>query len=274
MENIKKYFVLFIFVFLIAGCQSEDSSKSETNVSAFVIDHNCTDISKIPIEWINKAKELFKIHYAHTSHGDQITQGLQLLSSENSLLSFLISYCSVPISQGGLSMMDGQYIPQDSYCETYITPDLYWESEYGLNITQWVLGNFDVNVSLWAWCSQPDYYSQSEIQNYLNRMSILEAEFPNITFIYMTGNSQSADQNRYQRNNEIREYCKNNQKFLFDFADLDCWYNGEQYTENGIPTEHPHYHGDQAGHTTYESCRNKAKAFWWMLARLAGWEGT
>ena len=60
---------------------------------------------------------------------------------------------------------------------------------------------------------------------------------------------------------------------LFDFADLDCWYNGEQYTEDGIPTEHPHYNGDEAGHTTYESCENKGKAVWRMMARLAGWSG-
>jgi hypothetical protein len=274
MKCIKKVFVLFVLAFFLTWCKSEEGNNGGTNGSAFIIDHNCIDLSKIPQEWINKAKEMFKIHYAHTSHGGQITSGLQLLSNENSQLSFLLSYCSVPTSQSSLSMMDGQYIQEDSYCETYITPDLYWESEYGLNLTRWVLGNYDVNMTMWAWCSQVDYYSQSEIQDYLDNMSRLEAEFPNVIFIYMTGNAQSSDQNRYQRNNQIREYCKNNQKFLFDFADLDCWYNGEQPVEGGIPTEHPQYNGDQAGHTTYESCRNKARAFWWLLARLSGWDGT
>jgi hypothetical protein len=61
---------------------------------------------------------------------------------------------------------------------------------------------------------------------------------------------------------------------LFDFADLDCWYNGQQHLVNGIPMEHPNFHGDEAGHTTYESCENKARAFWWLMARLAGWEGS
>ncbi|MHA1396015.1 MAG: hypothetical protein ACTSRZ_21130, partial [Promethearchaeota archaeon] len=27
----------------------------------------------------------------------------------------------------------------------------------------------------------------------------------------------------------------------------------------------------EAAHTTYESCENKGKAFWWMMAKLAGW---
>jgi hypothetical protein len=214
---------------------------------------------------------MLKIHYAHTSHGEQITGGLERLSNSNSKYSFYPDNCNVPQTTHYLSLMDGQYY--DYYCETYVTPDLYWEGNYGLNITRSVLNSFDVNISLWMWCSQLDYYSQSETQAYLNAMAQLEAEYPDVTFIYMTGNAQSEEQNRYYRNNQIRNYCRNNNKFLFDFADLDCWYNGQQYTEGGIPMEHPHYHGDEAGHTTYESCENKAKAFWWLLARIAGWNG-
>ena len=236
-----------------------------------IIDHTCTDISKIPGTWITEVKKILKIHYAHTSHGEQITEGLERLSNANAKYHYYPDNCNVPQTTQYLSLMDGQYY--DYYCETYVTPGLYWEGTYGLNITRSVLNNFDVNVSLWAWCCQLDYYSQSEAQAYLNAMAQLESEYPDVTFIYMTGNAQSAEQNRVNRNNQIRNYCRNNNKILFDFADLDCWYNGQQYTENGIPMEHPHYNGDQAGHTTYESCENKGNAFWWLLARIAGWDG-
>ena len=268
MNHLKfsNFFLLFVLmvisIFFISGSLFSQG---------IIIDHTNTDISKIPDTWITEVKKMLKIHYAHTSHGEQITEGLERLSNANSKYNFSSNECNMPQTIQHLSLMDGQYY--DYYCETYVTPDLYWEGSYGLNITRGVLNSFDVNISLWAWCSQLDDYSQSEAQAYLNAMAQLESEYPSVTFIYMTGNAQDAKQNRYNRNNQIRNYCQNNNKILFDFADLDCWYNGRQYTESGIPMEHPQYNGGQAGHTTYESCENKGKAFWWLLARIAGWDG-
>jgi hypothetical protein len=219
--------ILLIFI-LVTGCRKSvnpndiDENRPEDGIPgplSLIFNHHCTDISKIPEKWIQQAKEQFRIHFAHTSHGEQIVTGLQRISSaslSNDLYKFVTAYCQVPGSQNSLRMMDGQY---------------------------------------------------------MDAISEIEAQFPDVTFIYMTGNAQSEEQNRVSRNNQIREYCQNNNKILFDFADLDCWYNGEQHTVNGIPMEHPHYYGDEAGHTTYESCENKAKAFWWMLARVAGWDG-
>jgi len=47
---------------------------------AIVVDHTNTNISKIPDYWIGEAKKL-TLHYAHTSHGEQINVGLLWLYS-------------------------------------------------------------------------------------------------------------------------------------------------------------------------------------------------
>jgi len=241
------------------------------NARGFTVDHTCTDISQIPDSWINQIKASLKVHYAHTSHGEQIYVGLDRLSSSNPKYAFYPNNCSMPVTTEALAMMEGQTITD--YCETYITPDYYWEGDSALDITRGMLNSHDINISMWAWCTQLDDYSSSEVQAYLTAMSLLESQYPGVTFVYFTGNAQSEEQNRVDRNNQIRDYCRQNGKILFDFADLDCWYGGEQYTVNGIPMEHPQYQGDDAAHTNYASCDNKGRAFWWLLARIAGWDG-
>jgi hypothetical protein len=241
-----------------------------------IINYTCTNLSEIPAEWLEKAKDL-KWHYAHTSHGSQLTTGLTRLEAMNDTYSVAIAH-SLPDENNTLDILDGQPGYEGYSTETYITPDLYWESEEGINRTKLVLTYNDVNASAWSWCTQLTYYSEVQVQDYLDTMTQLEIEFPDVTFIYMTCNAQasgSSGYNRYQRNEQIRNYCIANNKVLFDFADLDSWYNGEQntysYNNATVPLEHPHFNGNEAGHTTYESCEQKGRAVWWLMGCLAGW---
>ena len=131
-----------------------------------------------------------------------------------------------------------------------------------------------------------DYYDESQVQAYIDSMSVLEDEFSGVTFVYMTGNAQntgSEGYNRYLRNQQIRLFCENNSKILYDFADLDAWWynsstslweqNTYSWSGDDIPVEHEQFNGDEAGHTTFASCRQKGRAVWWMLAMIDGWEG-
>lgn len=284
----KNYYSIILLFFLIPlfNCRVDEDPSTNNNSSelpggrvSIVADHTSTSLSSIPDEWIDKVKELINVHYCHTSHGSQLMTGLERLMNGNfagamqksQKYNYYPDNCTMPDTTQYLSLMDGQ--TYSGYCETYVSPDLYWESSEGLGLTRSMVNNHNVNVSVFAWCSQLDYYSSSEVENYLQKISELEKEFPDVIFVYMTGNAQSQERNRYDRNEQIRTFCRDNNKVLFDFADLDSWYSGSQNLENGIPMEHPRYNGDQAGHTTYESCENKAKAFWWLMARLAGWNG-
>ncbi len=242
-----------------------------------IIDHTCIDLESIPAEWIQAAQTNVRVHYAHTSHGSQITTGLTRIESADATYSQVSITGSLPTEEGALCILDGN--PPHSY----ITPDLYWETDDGIAITQQTLDdNPTITVSMWAWCTQLNYYDSTAVQQYLDAMSALEEANPDVTFVYMTCNAQASDAEGYNRwlNNEIiREYCATNNKVLFDFADLDAWSNGEQntyqYSVDGttytVPLEHEDFNGDQAGHTTYTSCEQKGRAFWWLVASLAGW---
>jgi hypothetical protein len=244
-----------------------------------VIDHHSTDLTPIPGAWIDSVQKHVRLHYGHTSHGAQLTRGLELIEAVDPRYDAAIQYQSLPSVPGALCVFDGQETL------TYVTPEDYWNTASGMNNTRNVLRhNPSINMSMFCWCTQLGGATPEYVQAYLDSMSALEAEFPGVTFVYMTGNAQAVGwegNNRHQRNEQIRQFCKDNDKVLYDFADLDCWWfnPGTQqwefstYLYNGtpVPFQHPHWNGSEWGHTTLESCEQKGKALWWLFMSIGGW---
>ena len=82
----------------------------------------------------------------------------------------------------------------------------------------------------------------------------------------------------------IRDYVAADEtRILFDYADILCWNDdGEYYTstwdDGGEDRAHANIHPDnlEGGYTAHignVGALRLAKAMWWMLARIAGWDG-
>ncbi len=273
-KKIKVLFVLFCGILsLNAFCD------------AVIIDHNCTDISKIPKDYIQKASKNFKVAYGHTSHGSQIVSGMNALQKNDpDLFAF------------GKNENDKKLLFLDSQPSGDLgNPDRTTWAQRTRDFLQNQGKN--INLIMWSWCGQANG-SEKDIQTYLNLMTDLEKEFPNVKFVYMTGhlNGSGKNGNLNQRNEQIRNYCKQNKKILFDFADIEsydpdgkvnymelnatdaCDYKDDKGRKNwaaewlkanpdnkiALPSSAAHSHPLNAA--------LKGRAFWWMLAQLSGWK--
>ncbi len=249
---------------------------------AIIIDHSCTDLNEIPSEWIERAKEL-TLHYAHTSHGSQLNSGFEKLAQVDPTY-------AVAVKRGGSPALpeavDSLRVYDGNDGETYITPELYWSAADGLRRTRTVASTGLFGFSMWSWCGQQSGNSVETVQQYLNVLDQLESEYPDMRFIYMTGHTDGGGDTLARNNQMVRDFALANGKALFDFADIESWDPaGNHYPDTDDACswcsqwceDHPEDCTDLPGscaHSHPLNCRQKGRAFWWMMARLAGWSGT
>ncbi len=257
-------------------------------VSAQIIDHNCVEVNLIPHSFLEKVRKELRISYGHTSHGSQIISGMEALKDANPII-FAFSTSRSEVQPNVLSIWDG--IPSGDLGN----PD---RESWAENTMKLLDGpGKDRNVVMWSWCGQVSSARHKDIETYLRLMSSLEKRFPKVKFVYMTGHLDGSGEkgNLHERNEQIREYCKRNNKLLFDFADIESYspggnmnfmkyncndacdfvYNGKKYNwaqewlsknpEHGLTLPR------SAAHTQPLNALLKGRAFWWMMAVISGW---
>jgi len=264
-----------------------------------VIDHRCTDITQIPESAIVQAKANLHIGYGNTSHGGQIPTGM------NGLIGFANAGgkgLALPLdifqwNNGGagaaLDLEEGA-----SYASGWLERDAgYWPTWY--NETREYLddpSHSDVNIIMWSWCGQLSGKSEAAvISEYLDPMVQLESDYPDVTFVYMTGHADGTGLtgNLHLRNQQIRNFCILNHKWLYDYYDIECYNpDGDYFGDKNVNddcsysggnwavewrsthTENVDWYRCEAAHTDVLNANQKAYAAWWLFARLAGWTGS
>jgi hypothetical protein len=255
-----------------------------------IADHsivNMVRLDQIPDSAIINAKNKLHIAYGHTSHGSQIITGMDGLPAfKEEKGGTLGLYDWNNGGTGGALDIDDYFASGDLGSPDRTT----WASETRDYLNDPAHSN--CNAVMWSWCGEVSDATEDDINLYLGLMNSLEIEFPNVTFVYMTGHSDGTGLagNLHIRNNQIRNYCIENNKTLYDFEDIEAYnptgaYFGNKnvndncdYTGGNWATEWQNAHPGEwfdcdPAHTQPLNGNLKAYAAWWLWARLAGWQG-
>jgi uncharacterized repeat protein (TIGR01451 family) len=230
-----------------------DGSSSE----AIIVDHKSVDITAVPQYWIEEAKRVLHIAYGHTSHGGQLTSGMNGLVgfANGGGLGLSLPHNIFAFNYGGtggaLDLREGVMAGDCGYYPQWVNET---RSYLGTPDTSGRGSNHpEINVIIWSWCGQAaGQTAQSMLDEYLTPMSELEVDYPGIAFVYMTGHANGSGEtgNLHLRNQQIRDYCVANNKVLYDFYDIELYDPDRNYYGNRYVTDACNYDYNNSGGTT------------------------
>ncbi len=218
---------------------------SAVQAQAIVADHTSTDLASIPDAALPAAANL-RLLLRHASVGGNIDSGLDALQTQNA-----------------------KYDRSRWTFESRGNPG--WQAKVDDLVTQTALRAASFDVLSMKFCYvDPD----ASFTYYRDKMVQLETSHPTKRFVWWTIPIQtSGNTARQSFNDQVRTYARANGKALFDIADVESHNAAGQKRVDGSSRElmWPEWTSD-GGHLSTAGAQRVASAWWWLMARLGGWD--
>jgi hypothetical protein len=236
----------FFFVLFSAVC----IYSPEAQAQAIIADRTTVDLSLIPDGALSLARNL-KVHLRRASVGGNIDDGLNAIQTENS-----IKY-------------------NRSNWVFYARGNPGWEAKVNefaafVDANLW---DYDVFSMKFCWIDPDAVFAA-----YRDTLLRLESTYTGKRFVWwtmpITRDVDGSEASRQVFNDSVRAYASANGKFLFDIADIEATTAaGEKKTDgSGHELQQDAWSSD-GGHLNDAGARRVASAWWWLMARAAGWNG-
>ncbi len=264
-----------------------------------IADHTVVDkYDDIPQRWIDSVKTMW-VSVAGESHSQAYRTGAQLLENINSKYAVSIRESGTPdpYTTNNLRLSRatwGDLNNSSGWIYGYGEEDWY-TSTTAINRTKAGLDYCNNNGPVLAalgfgWCWDPDEQVEAmdvynevtqEYDEYCRTNDYLTKVFFTTGPVDATNASGIVGYYKYLAYEAIRNYVSQiDNAVLFDYADILCYdddgtgpntasYNGNVFpiiTQDNVSPE-------QTGHISNTGALRLGKALWWMLARIAGWDG-
>lgn len=290
---------LFI-IYCLSGCTGSGSSGQ-----SIIADHTAVDrFDDIPQEYIDEVKKMW-VSYAGESHSSGIRNGAIILEWQDSRFAVSVAETGNPETYTDANLRLSRATRGDvgttgGWVYSYGEEDWFTSSTAIANTRAGLAYCSTTGPALSAigfgWCwDHTVYINSSDISAYLSATQeyidyCSANNYPTVVF-FTTGPVDSYSgvdaYNRYLSEQQIRAYVSgDSSRILFDYADILSWNNSgvenqQIYNGNTYHLIHPDNMSNITGapadanddHIGQVGALRLAKAMWWMLARMAGWDG-